>query len=98
MRHAQVAGGMKFKPPISDINAPDLYIPLMGFLPYCVLCCLVDVVSVPSRFKPEVRALRGPRAPWCGGADALSTRRGLGVSRGGAALRGEARSCFCGQG
>jgi hypothetical protein len=46
---------MKFKPPISDINAPDLYIPLMGFLTYCVLCCLADVLSVPSKFKPEVR-------------------------------------------
>jgi len=47
---------MKFKPPVSDINAPDLYIPLMGFLTYCLLCCLADVMSVPSRFKPEVRA------------------------------------------
>ena len=46
---------MKFKPPISDINAPDLYIPLMGFLTYCVLCCLADVLSVPTKFKPEVR-------------------------------------------
>ena len=54
-RVPQVAGGMKFKPPISDINAPDLYIPLMGFLTYCVLCCLADVLSVPSKFKPEVR-------------------------------------------
>jgi hypothetical protein len=56
---------MKFKPPTSDINAPDLYIPLMGFLTYCVLCCLVDVMSVPSRFKPEVRALSRVEALHC---------------------------------
>lgn len=60
----QVAGGMKFKPPISDINAPDLYIPLMGFLTYCVLCCLADVLSVPTKFKPEVRPeTRGHASP-----------------------------------
>jgi hypothetical protein len=30
----QVAGGLTFKPPRNDINAPDLYIPLMGFWSY----------------------------------------------------------------
>ena len=56
----QTQGGAKFKPPASDINAPDLYIPLMGFLTYCLLCCVADVLSVPNRFKPEARAHAAP--------------------------------------
>ena len=93
---------MKFKPPISDINAPDLYIPLMGFLTYCVLCCLADVLSVPTKFKPEVRPAARRHASAVLIAEALHdvapTRRGSHVSRGGAASRGVARSCSSGQG
>ena len=47
--------GPKYKPPVSDINAPDLYIPVMSFFTYCLVCCLADILSEPSRFKPEVR-------------------------------------------
>lgn len=34
----QVAGGLKYKPPRHDINAPDLYLPLMAFATYIMLC------------------------------------------------------------
>ncbi|MCO5563299.1 hypothetical protein L7F22_016939 [Adiantum nelumboides] len=34
----QVAGRLSFRPPIFDINAPDLYIPFMAFGSYVVLC------------------------------------------------------------
>ena len=40
---------------MSDIHAPDLYIPVMSFFTYCLVCCLADILSEPSRFKPEVR-------------------------------------------
>ncbi|KAI5064763.1 hypothetical protein GOP47_0019458 [Adiantum capillus-veneris] len=33
----QVAGGLTFRPPVFDINAPDLYIPLMAFGTFIVL-------------------------------------------------------------
>ena len=33
----QIAGGHPFKPPSQDVNAPDLYIPLMALCTYCIL-------------------------------------------------------------
>lgn len=33
----QVAGGLTYKPPRGDMNAPDLYIPLMACLSYILL-------------------------------------------------------------
>lgn len=35
-----VGGRLSYKPPIYDINAPDLYIPLMAFGTYVVLAGL----------------------------------------------------------
>lgn len=32
-----VGGRLSYKPPIQDINAPDLYIPLMAFGTYVVI-------------------------------------------------------------
>lgn len=32
-----VGGRLAYKPPVHDINAPDLYIPLMAFGTYVVL-------------------------------------------------------------
>jgi hypothetical protein len=102
----QVAGGSKYKPPVSDINAPDLYLPLMGFLTYCLLCCVADVVSVPNRFKPEVPAVcSAPRLPICIRRSLrlaltllLVTRhRGSRASPGGAAWHGAARCCSSGR-
>ena len=36
-RLLQIAGGHPFKPPQQDVNAPDLYIPLMALCTYCIL-------------------------------------------------------------
>lgn len=33
----QVAGGLTYKPPVSDINAPDLFIPVTAFASYVVI-------------------------------------------------------------
>jgi len=35
-----VGGRLSYKPPIYDINAPDLYIPLMAFGTYVILAGL----------------------------------------------------------
>ena len=35
-----MAGGLKYKPPRHDINAPDLYLPLMAVATYIMLCGL----------------------------------------------------------
>mmetsp|Transcript_15847 Transcript_15847/g.19069 ORF Transcript_15847/g.19069 Transcript_15847/m.19069 type:complete len:319 (+) Transcript_15847:330-1286(+) len=47
----QVAGGMTYKPPRHDINAPDLYIPIMGLLSYTLLGS--GVMLVDDKFTPE---------------------------------------------
>ncbi|KAK9706650.1 hypothetical protein RND81_07G141900 [Saponaria officinalis] len=46
-----MAGKLSYKPPIYDINAPDLYIPLMAFLSYVVLGGLV--LGLSGKFNPE---------------------------------------------
>lgn len=48
----QISGGHKYLPPRQDVNAPDLYIPLMAAATYCLLMCL----EAASRriFKPEL--------------------------------------------
>ncbi|GAB4836300.1 hypothetical protein Ancab_001215 [Ancistrocladus abbreviatus] len=46
-----VGGRLSYKPPIYDINAPDLYIPLMAFVTYVVLAGLV--LGMRGRFSPE---------------------------------------------
>ncbi|EEH53551.1 uncharacterized protein MICPUCDRAFT_68810 [Micromonas pusilla CCMP1545] len=40
-----------FKPPRGDINAPDLYIPLMGFASYVLTNCILQVRSI-SHWSP----------------------------------------------
>ncbi|KAJ7543305.1 hypothetical protein O6H91_09G033100 [Diphasiastrum complanatum] len=47
----QVAGGLRFKPPRHDINAPDLYIPFMAFGTYIVLCGYA--LGLLGKFTPE---------------------------------------------
>ena len=47
----QVAGGLTFKPPRNDINAPDLYIPLMGFWSYVLAASTLQVRR--GEFSPE---------------------------------------------
>lgn len=46
----QVSGGLSYKPPRNDINAPDLYIPIMAFVTYLVLGGLV--VGMRHKFNP----------------------------------------------
>ncbi|GAB4855047.1 hypothetical protein Ancab_023632 [Ancistrocladus abbreviatus] len=46
-----VGGRLSYKPPIYDINAPDLYIPFMAFLTYVVLAGLV--LGIHGKFTPE---------------------------------------------
>mmetsp|Transcript_44508 Transcript_44508/g.141717 ORF Transcript_44508/g.141717 Transcript_44508/m.141717 type:complete len:250 (+) Transcript_44508:2-751(+) len=82
----QVAGGLTFKAPRHDINAPDLYIPIMAFFTYAIAYCCVEVVG--DRFSPEDMSngvwwhpsLLSVRA--CGerGAAHLSRARALGSS------------------
>ena len=43
--------GLAFKPPRGDINAPDLYIPLMGFASYVLTNCILQVRSI-SHWSP----------------------------------------------
>ncbi|KAK4720217.1 hypothetical protein R3W88_018555 [Solanum pinnatisectum] len=46
-----VGGRLSYKPPIFDINAPDLYIPFMAFGTYVVLAGLS--LGLQGRFTPE---------------------------------------------
>ncbi|MBA0612275.1 hypothetical protein Godav_012901 [Gossypium davidsonii] len=47
-----VGGRLSYKPPIFDINAPDLYIPFMAFGTYVVLAGLS--LGLQGKFSPEV--------------------------------------------
>lgn len=52
-----VAGGTAYKPPRNDINAPDLYIPLMSFWTYVLLASIREVFSSDSgSFTPDTLA------------------------------------------
>ncbi|XP_022754119.1 protein YIF1B-like isoform X4 [Durio zibethinus] len=46
-----VGGRLSYKPPIYDINAPDLYIPFMAFGTYVVLAGLL--LGLQGKFSPE---------------------------------------------
>ncbi|CAJ1947304.1 unnamed protein product [Sphenostylis stenocarpa] len=46
-----VGGRLSYKPPIYDINAPDLYIPLMAFGTYVILAGLS--LGLHGKFSPE---------------------------------------------
>lgn len=52
----QVAGGLTYKPPRGDINAPDLYIPFMAYMTYIVLGGLA--MGLDGRFNPSVMNAR----------------------------------------
>ncbi|KAL2227943.1 UNVERIFIED_CONTAM: Protein YIF1A [Sesamum indicum] len=52
MRTVEPAGGkFSFKPPIHDINAPDLYIPMMAFGTYVLLAGFF--LGINGKFSPE---------------------------------------------
>ncbi|KAL8159721.1 hypothetical protein V2J09_001258 [Rumex salicifolius] len=46
-----VGGRLSYKPPIQDINAPDLYIPFMAFFTYLVVAGLI--LGLRGSFSPE---------------------------------------------
>ncbi|PWO00926.1 YIF1-domain-containing protein [Tilletiopsis washingtonensis] len=49
-----------YAPPREDVNSPDLYIPVMAFVTYVLLVCVIRGLS--SRFHPEVLGVTGTRA------------------------------------
>lgn len=46
-----MAGGLKYKPPRHDINAPDLYLPIMALVTYILLSGFL--LGMAGKFKPE---------------------------------------------
>lgn len=48
----QIAGGQRYRPPAVDVNAPDLFIPLMGLWSYALISCVV--LAFKQAFKPEM--------------------------------------------
>jgi len=55
-----VAGGTAYKPPRNDINAPDLYIPLMAFCTYVLTASIREIFSsARGKFTPEALATHG---------------------------------------
>lgn len=51
-----VGGRLSYKPPVYDINAPDLYIPLMSFGTYLVLAGFT--LGLVGKFSPEALSLQ----------------------------------------
>jgi len=49
-----------YPPPRADINAPDLYIPVMGFVTYVILCAVV--AGLAGGFRPEMLSLKAVTA------------------------------------
>lgn len=48
----QISGGHKYLPPRRDINAPDMYIPLMALWTYCILIGIA--LFSDETFQPEI--------------------------------------------
>jgi hypothetical protein len=59
----QIAGGQRYRPPAVDVNAPDLFIPLMGLWSYALISCVV--LAFKQAFKPEMMSstVRQQQAP-----------------------------------
>jgi len=52
--------GEVYPPPRADINAPDLYIPVMGFVTYIIFCAIVAGFS--GEFRPEMLGIIATKA------------------------------------
>jgi len=52
--------GEMYPPPRADINAPDLYIPVMGFITYIIFCAIV--AGFAGGFKPEMLGIVATKA------------------------------------
>ncbi|XP_007011906.2 PREDICTED: protein YIF1A [Theobroma cacao] len=64
MRATETVGGeFSYKPPIHDINAPDLYIPLMAFGTYVVLAGFF--LGINGKFSPEAVGLQATNGLLC---------------------------------
>ncbi|KAJ0966236.1 hypothetical protein J5N97_027374 [Dioscorea zingiberensis] len=54
-----VGGRLSYKPPIYDINAPDLYVPFMAFVTYIILSGFT--FGLLGKFSPEALSLQFTR-------------------------------------
>ena len=48
----QISGGHKYLPPRQDVNAPDLYIPLVAVWSYCILRGVAALAV--GKFQPDM--------------------------------------------
>lgn len=71
----QTPTGDEYPPPRADINAPDLYIPVMGFVTYIVLCAVV--AGLAGGFRPEMLGLVATKALVFVALDAAVLRLGF---------------------
>lgn len=55
-------GSIEYVPPRDDINAPDLYIPLMAYATYVILCGIIYGVN--RAFRPELLSVEASKG--CG--------------------------------
>lgn len=60
---AQTAAvGTSYQNPRQDVQAPDLYLPMMGFFTYCIVASFANVIS--GKFAPEVTSMEAqPLSP-----------------------------------
>jgi len=49
-----------YPPPRADINAPDMYIPVMGFVTYIIFCAIV--AGIARGFQPEMLGIIATKA------------------------------------
>ena len=71
----QTPTGDEYPPPRADINAPDLYIPVMGFVTYIVFCAVV--AGLAGGFRPEMLGLVATKALVFVALDAAVLRLGF---------------------
>lgn len=63
IKRSEVNGAMEgYKPPREDVNAPDMYIPLMAFVTYILLAALL--AGLHGEFRPEILGITASYA--CG--------------------------------
>jgi len=67
-------GRETYPPPRADINAPDLYIPVMGFVTYIIICAMVSGFA--GGFKPEMLGIVASKALLLYGLDVVIVRVG----------------------
>ena len=52
-------GAIEYVPPRDDINAPDLYIPLMAYATYIILCAII--YGMCNAFKPDLFSIEASK-------------------------------------